>query len=107
MPKRRDVIVMTLSEPNPEGLGALRLGHEADEAFALFLRMSWSSLDRVSNGSIWSTAVFLSLSIFQAPRTKPSMRNVALTLAAERIDLLAVLSGDDPSLSAWERMRLS
>jgi hypothetical protein len=47
-------------------------------------RASRFSVDRGSNGSMSRVAVFLVFSIFQAPRTKPSIRNVALTLAAER-----------------------
>ena len=53
-------------------------------------------------------AVFLVLSTFQAPLTKPSIRNVALTLAAERKTFLRCSSGtDDAAASTWESTRLS
>ena len=98
---------MKLFELDSEGLGTLRFGDEAYEASPSSLRVSLSSLDRGSNGSIRRVAVFLFFSIFQAPRTKPSMRNVALTLAAERKTFLRCSSGTTRPLSAWERTRLS
>ena len=54
-----------------------------------------------------SVAALLVFSTFHAPRTKPSIRNVALTLAAERKTFFRCSSEITRPLSAWESTRLS
>ena len=96
-----------LREADIERLGALRFRQKADETLAFFAEGVTIPLDRRSKGSMTSVAALLVFSTFHTPRTKPSIRNVALTLAAERKTFLWCSSEITRPLSAWESTRLS